>query len=114
MPIVFLDPNHPSGTKVQLIAYDTTGWTEDDLRSGIMVEAIPEPETNGKGWELHINKDTKEMWYEYFELPLSPEQIIQNLQNELVTVKEANTALEKSQTDQDELLMQLMLSMGGN
>ncbi|WP_342504191.1 hypothetical protein [Lysinibacillus sp. FSL L8-0126] len=93
MPTLFLDSNHPSGTKVQLIAYDTTGWTQEDLERGILVEAIPEPENNGKGWELHINKDTKDMWYEYFELPLTPEQVIQKLRNEMATVKAENEDL---------------------
>lgn len=84
---------NPNVTKVQRTAYDTTGWTEEDLRDGIVVDSIPEPENNGKGWELHINKDTKKMWYEYFELPLSPEQVIQNLRNEMATVKAENEDL---------------------
>lgn len=93
MPVVFLDASHPSGTKVQLIAYDTTDWTAEDLKNGIVVDSIPEPENNGKIAMLHINKDTKEMWYEYVEAPLTPEQIIQNLQNELAAVKTENEDL---------------------
>jgi len=114
MPVLFLNPMNPNETRVQRIAYDTTGWTEEDLRGGIVVDSIPEPENNGKIATLHINKDTKEMWYEYEEVPLTPEQIMQNLQNEIAAVKARNAELEKSQADQDELLMQLMLSKGGN
>jgi len=108
MPVVFLDANHPSETKVQLIAYDTTGWTAEDLKNGIVVDSIPEPENNGKLAMLHINKDTKEMWYEYEEAPLTPEQIIQNLQNELAAVKVENEGFKISQAEQDALLVELL------
>ncbi|PIJ99965.1 hypothetical protein [Lysinibacillus sphaericus] len=83
MPVLFLDPMNPNGTIVQRIAYDTMGWTEEDLRSGIVVDSIPEPENNGKIATLHINKDTKEIWYEYEEAPKSEIEVLRDENRDL-------------------------------
>ncbi|MEE3805468.1 hypothetical protein V2H29_00730 [Lysinibacillus fusiformis] len=83
MPILFLDLMNPNATKVQRTAYDTTGWTEEDLRDGIVVDSIPEPENSGKLSMLHINKDTKEMWYEYEEVPKSEIEILRDENRDL-------------------------------
>ncbi|WP_217580435.1 hypothetical protein [Lysinibacillus sp. GbtcB16] len=83
MPVLFLNPMNPNETIVQRIAYDTTGWTEEDLRGGIVVDSIPEPENNGKIATLHINKDTKEMWYEYEEVPKSEIEILRDENRDL-------------------------------
>jgi len=96
---IHYDPFHPT---------DGFGKTQEELEAegGIFVErsAVPQPENNGKIARLYINPQTKEMWHEYEEMPKSEMEIL----------KEENEALKKSQADQDELLMQLMLSMGGN
>ncbi|KUF29991.1 hypothetical protein [Lysinibacillus sp. F5] len=105
MPVLFVEENGLVDKKrVFRIAFVTEGMSDEDLASGIRVDSVPEPESNGMLYQLYINPQNKEMWYEYEEVPKSEMEIL----------KEENEALKKSQADQDELLMQLMLSMGGN
>ncbi|MFD4492955.1 hypothetical protein [Lysinibacillus fusiformis] len=71
--------------------------TEEDLKLGILVDEVPQAENiPGKSAELFYNTDTQELFYKYIDVvlpPTSPEQIMQNLQNELNTVKEENKEL---------------------
>lgn len=55
-----------------------TGIPEEDQIQGIFIEKIPEPIIqDGKNPILHINPNTKEMWYEYVDIPKTQEQIQQ-------------------------------------
>ncbi|MFJ7921485.1 hypothetical protein ACIQ6U_17205 [Lysinibacillus fusiformis] len=71
--------------------------TPEEKALGILVDSIPQPERfPNKRAELFYNTDTQELFYEYFEMepmPPTPEQIMQNLQNELNTVKEETQQL---------------------
>ncbi len=71
--------------------------TPEEKALGILVDSIPQPERfPNKRAELFYNTDTQTLFYEYYDMePMSPtpEQIIQNLQNELNTVKEENKEL---------------------
>lgn len=56
------------------------GKTEEELLSeGLLVESIPEPDENGKGYILKYNPDDKSFYYEYYDLPLTTEEQIQQL-----------------------------------
>lgn len=44
-------------------------------QEGVLVEEIPEPEEKeGKNAILHCNPGTKELWYEYEDIPKTPEE----------------------------------------
>jgi len=75
---------------------------EMEAMGGVFVETELQPEANGLTGTHYVNPETKEQFYEYEEMPKSDIEIL----------REENAALKKSQADQDELLMQLML--GGN
>lgn len=52
------------------------GLTEEEKSKGIMIDDIPQAEEiEGKYSILKININTKEMWYEYKDIPLTEEQI---------------------------------------
>lgn len=71
---------------------------------GVFVDFELKPEPNDMLATHFVNPQTGEQWYEYEERP----------KTEMELMKEENEALKKSQADQDELLMQLMLTTGGN
>ena len=62
--------------------------TQDELNKiGILVESLPTKETYiGKTSELHVNPKTKEVWYEYTDIPKNNDEItkdtIDNLQKD--------------------------------
>lgn len=90
------DPFHP---------VDGFGKTQEELEAEghIFVERsdIPEPENNGKAPRLYINPQTKEMWYEYEEIPKTPEELL----------LERIAELEKTQKDQDQMLLGLIYGL---
>ncbi|EMT54219.1 hypothetical protein I532_01395 [Brevibacillus borstelensis AK1] len=69
------------------------GLTEEELSKGILVEEVPDPEDNGKEPTLYINPETLEMWYEYKDLPLTPEERINQLETQLKITQDALDAL---------------------
>ncbi|WP_419957204.1 hypothetical protein [Psychrobacillus psychrotolerans] len=74
--LLFTSKNEETPTLVerQLFIYDDL--TSEEKIGSIEVEKLPEFENNGKLPQLHINKDTKEMWYEYIEMPKSETELI--------------------------------------
>ena len=54
--------------------------------------------------ELHYDKDTKQLYYEYIDIP----------KTEIELLQEENEKFKVSQADQDENIMLVMLEMGGN
>lgn len=90
---IHYDPFHPT---------DGFGKTQEELEAegGIFVErnAIPEPENNGMAPRLYINPQTKELWYEYEEIPKTPEQLL----------LERVASLEKIQREQEQMLLTLI------
>jgi hypothetical protein len=97
--LLFTSTNEVALTAVERQIHLLDGLTEEDRFGGIEVEYIPEHENNGKLPQLHINKETKEMWYEYTDIP----------KTEIEILKEENEVFRQSQTEQDELIMGLML-----
>lgn len=91
------DTNEPNIKRIGAYHYAPELLTEEDLKLGILVDAVPPAENiPSKSAELFYNTDTQELFYKYTDVvlpPTSPEQIMQNLQNELNTVKEENKEL---------------------
>ncbi|KOS61730.1 hypothetical protein FJQ98_03025 [Lysinibacillus agricola] len=71
--------------------------TEEELKLGILVDEVPQAENiPDKRAELFYNTDTQELFYKYFDVelpPMSPEQLIKDLQKELNAVKAENKTL---------------------
>ncbi|WP_207653319.1 hypothetical protein [Clostridium cochlearium] len=55
------------------------GKTQEQLeQEGILVDSIPEPkQIEGKAPILYCNPETKELWYEYEDIPPTPEDLQQ-------------------------------------
>ncbi len=89
--------NEPNIKRIASYVYVPEVLTEEELKLGILVDEVPQAENiSGKTAELFYNTDTQELFYKYIDVvlpPTSPEQIMQNLQNELNTVKEENKEL---------------------
>lgn len=64
--------------------------TREELeQEGILVDSVPEPEhIDGKSAVLYCNPETKELWFEYADIPKTPEQI----QAEKIDLLENQTA----------------------
>lgn len=81
-------------SQVMYISHYPESVPSSMLSTGIMVDELPAiniPENHGISG-LFINETTKELWYEYAEIPPSKVEL-----------------LEKSQSEQDALLMLLLL-----
>lgn len=64
--------------------------TKEELEiEGFLVESIPEAEINGKNAILHINPETKELWYEYQEDPPTQLEQIKTLRQQQEATNEA-------------------------
>lgn len=66
--------------KITLVHYKPddpqNGLPEEVKQQGIMVDILPEalPYQRGKSAEMYCNPQTNEVWYEYVDRPLSPEE----------------------------------------
>jgi hypothetical protein len=78
--------------------------TQEELeQEGFFVESIPEPNEEGrKIGILHANKETKELWYEYVDRPLTPEEKLQLIEQENQDLK---NRIDLMQQALDELLL---------
>lgn len=71
------------------------GKTAEELeQEGVLVESIPQPiEQEGKIAILYCNPETKELWYEYEDIPKTPEEMqaekIAQLEQQLAITQEA-------------------------
>ncbi|PJO43929.1 hypothetical protein [Lysinibacillus xylanilyticus] len=69
------------------------------------MSTMPQPENKpGKSAELFYDKVTKQLYYEYKDIP----------KTEIELLQEENEKFKVSQADQDENIMLMMLEMGGN
>lgn len=51
------------------IVYDENTLTEEEKENGLAIEELPIPENiDGFYAQIHSNKETKEVWYEYVEI----------------------------------------------
>jgi len=61
-----------SGGRVERIHYKPELLSQEQRANGIEVDAVPEPEQReGKIPVLHVSAQTKELWYEYVDRPLT-------------------------------------------
>lgn len=67
------------------------GKTREQLElEGVFVHSIPEPQqVDGKSVILYCNPATKELWYEYEDIPKTSEQIQQEKIDELKSQSES-------------------------
>jgi|HigsolmetaAR203D_1030402.scaffolds.fasta_scaffold00989_15 hypothetical protein len=76
---------------VTVIEYQHDGLTDDN---SMLVNSIPEEQPQvGKSGVLYVNPRTKELWYEYLDRPLTPEEKIAQLEEQLRITQEAVDAL---------------------
>lgn len=51
---------------------------KEKIGEGILVDSIPEPEQiEGKAPILYCNPETKELWYEYEDIPPTKEELLE-------------------------------------
>jgi hypothetical protein len=61
---------------------------EEDRVGGFLVESIPEPEQiEGKIPKLKVDSEQKQIYYEYVDKPVSPEEKIVQLEQEIATLE---------------------------
>lgn len=62
--------------------------TREELeQTGVLVDALPEPElVEGKLPKLIVNRETKEVRYEYEDRPLTAEEKVEQLEQQLFAV----------------------------
>ena len=58
--------------KVKTCIYKEREYSERMLASGLFVEAVPEPDPSKGLYVLYVNPETKELWYEYTDIPARP------------------------------------------
>lgn len=76
---------------VIFIHYQPEELPEETLKTGLLVESIPEPKRiEGKRSKLYINLQTKELFYEYIEREKTKEE---QLQEQLKNLEEQNATL---------------------
>lgn len=94
---------------------------EELEQEGVLVESIPEAEEReGKTPILYCNTETKELWYEYEDIPKTKEELLVEKVNQLesalmeTTVLLAQLAQEQSKNAQNEqAIMELSTIVAG-
>lgn len=90
MALVFYEKETDTRAKVTLIHYQPDLLDEERRAEGIEVENIPEKENlKGKTALPYINPETAEFWYEYIDRPLTSEEVAEEYQNEVDSIKMA-------------------------
>lgn len=91
MPMIFLakEDEGKEKARVELIHYmpddPVEGLPDEIKQQGIRVESVPEPPEpkRGKSAVLYCNPKTGELWYEYVDRPLTPEELAQEQSEKL-------------------------------
>lgn len=84
MKWLFYEKETDIKAKVMLIYYETPPKELLDGGNYITIEDIPEPEqVKGKSALPYCNPQTKEVWYEYVDKPLSSEEQLKELQEQI-------------------------------
>ena len=82
---IFYENNTEDNVRISTIHYVPEMLNEDDLAQAIMVEEVPEPEPkDGCVPYLHCNPQTKELWYEYEEVPPTSEERLEAVEAALL------------------------------
>ncbi|WPS86886.1 hypothetical protein SMD22_20655 [Brevibacillus halotolerans] len=95
--MIYIEHENGVVTFVHYMPFDEVnglGKSSEKLQTtGLLVDSIPQPEVNGKIPKLFINPKTQELWYEYTDRPLSPEEEIVQLKAQLKITQDALDAL---------------------
>lgn len=72
--------------RVYFTHYKPDMLSDEELKGGVKVVNIPEPEmVFGKVGYLYVNPTTLETWYEYVDRPLTPDEELQNLKEQMLS-----------------------------
>lgn len=93
------------------------GKTKEELeQTGALVESIPEPyDFQDKFAVLYCNPETKELWYEYEDLPLTIEEQLAEKDAQILKLKEEQFKLQQATTENaksQQELIELLMDMG--
>lgn len=117
MPFILYEDGNESKARVTLIHNRPEMLPEDMLAQGIEVEELITPDETqaGKDATLFINPQSKELWYEYSERQLSPEeQLQQEIGNILLESAMDKARIAELEASQGDMLIEIaMLKMGG-
>lgn len=83
--------NVPEKSEVYLVHYEPNLLPEEMQNQGIDVEQnpIPQPENRPRKFaKLYINTVTKEMWYEYFDRPLTTEEHLEDAKMQILQLQD--------------------------
>ena len=87
MIYLFTEPVSPTKAKVGVIHYRPDLLNEEQKARAIVVDSVPEAvQQKGKSAQLYINPQTKEMWFEYTDRPLTQEELLQDISDKLDTL----------------------------
>ncbi len=92
------------------------GKTKEELeQEGVLVDSIPESkQIEGKAPILYCNPSTKELWYEYEDIPKTQEEIQQKKISQLESALLEMTTLNAIQQAQNEqAILELTMMIGG-
>lgn len=86
---------------------DGLGKTAEELgQTGILVESVPQETIQpGKLSVLYVNPQTKELWYEYIDVPLSAEERIAQLEKENAELRKVNLDTQEAVLELYEMIM---------
>lgn len=82
---VLLSYEKESDTRARVFQqnWNLSDLPQDIINNGILVDTIPTPDTPvGKQEQLYINPQTKELWYEYVDIPKTLEGTVADLQSQ--------------------------------
>jgi hypothetical protein len=105
--LIYVDSKEGTKQEVRGIHYFPfdleKGVPQEVIDANILVDSVPTPDTiEGKMAVMYVNPQTKELWYEYVDRPLTPEEKIQLLEQENQDLK---NRVELMQQAMDELLL---------
>ena len=78
--------------KVTVIHYKPDQLSAEQKKAIILIEneALPKAENlTGKNAVLYVNPQTKELWYEYEDRPLTQEELLVEISQKLTTLTDA-------------------------
>lgn len=83
MPIVFFNTQDQEEVIVDAVHYMPDLLTDEVRSTGVEINEVPKPEhIEGKDSVLYFNTKTKEVYYKYFDRPLTQDEEIKSLKAE--------------------------------
>lgn len=88
MPLVLFEKESETRARINVIHYTLEDLPQETIDLGVEVEQIPEPEQfDGKEWTMLFNPHTKDIWYEYRDRPLTPDEKLKIANQEISMMK---------------------------